>query len=60
MPREEQQEQYTRDMEIDPAKYYPADVARPPKTELQDPLTLPMGEMLKEMKRQRGILDSDE
>ena len=30
MPREEQQEQFLRDMEIDPHKYYPADVERPP------------------------------
>ena len=30
IPREEQQEQFLRDMEIDPALYYPPDVARPP------------------------------
>jgi ribonuclease Z len=30
MPREEQQEQFLRDMEIDPDLYYPDDVARPP------------------------------
>jgi ribonuclease Z len=30
MPREEQQEQFLRDMEIDPHKYYPADVDREP------------------------------
>jgi ribonuclease Z len=60
LPREEQQEQYTRDMEIDPAKYYPSDVERPMLTKIDDPMTLPMGEMLKERKRQRGTLDEDE
>jgi len=30
MPREEQQEQFLRDMEIDPDLYYPDDAARPP------------------------------
>ena len=28
MPREEQQEQFLRDMELDPESYYPADVDR--------------------------------
>ena len=46
IPREEQQEQYTRDMEIDPHKYYPADVDRPPLTKLPDPLTIPLKAML--------------
>ena len=30
MPREEQQEQFLRDMEIDPHKYYPPDADREP------------------------------
>jgi ribonuclease BN (tRNA processing enzyme) len=38
LPREEQQEQYTRDMEIDPKKYYPEDVYREPLTQLPDDL----------------------
>ena len=29
LPREEQQEQFLRDMEIDPHLYYPPDVDRP-------------------------------
>jgi ribonuclease Z len=36
--RDEQQEQLTRDLEIDPAKYYPPDVARDLLTQLPDPL----------------------
>ena len=35
--REEQQEQLTRDLEIDPRKYYPPDVYREPLTKLSDP-----------------------
>jgi hypothetical protein len=38
MPREVQQEQYTRDMEIDPHEYYPPDVYREPLTKLPDDL----------------------
>lgn len=38
--REEQQEQYTRDTEIDPQKYYPEDVARPPLTKLPSPMKM--------------------
>jgi hypothetical protein len=38
MPREVQQEQYTRDMEIDPAKYYPPDVYREPMKQLPEDL----------------------
>jgi ribonuclease BN (tRNA processing enzyme) len=38
LPREEQQEQYTRDNEIDPAKYYPPDVYRQPTTKLPEDL----------------------
>ena len=37
LPREEQQEQLTRDLEIDPKKYYPPDVYREPLTKLADP-----------------------
>jgi ribonuclease Z len=38
IPREEQQEQYTRDNEIDPHKYYPPDVYREPLTKLAEDL----------------------
>jgi hypothetical protein len=34
MPREEQQEQFLRDIEIDPRKYYPPDVDREPITKM--------------------------
>ena len=37
--REEQQEQYTRDIEIDPKKYYPEDVYREPLTKLPEDLS---------------------
>jgi ribonuclease Z len=37
MPREEQQEQLTRDLEIDPHVYYPPDVYREPLTALDNP-----------------------
>ena len=40
IPREEQQEQYTRDNEIDPRKYLPEDVYRDPLIKLDDPMTL--------------------
>ena len=39
LPREEQQEQYTRDIEIDPHKYYPPDVYREPITKLPEDLS---------------------
>lgn len=38
LPREVQQEQETRDNEIDPKKYYPADVYREPLTKLPEDL----------------------
>ena len=37
LPREQQQEQLTRDLEIDPQKYYPPDVYREPITKLAEP-----------------------
>jgi hypothetical protein len=37
IPREKQQEKLTRDLEIDPHKYYPPDVYREPITKLSDP-----------------------
>ena len=37
MPREMQQEQLTRDLEINPHKYYPPDVYREPITKLPNP-----------------------
>jgi ribonuclease BN (tRNA processing enzyme) len=40
IPREDQQEQYTRDNEIDPRKYYPPDVYREPLVKLPDPLIM--------------------
>jgi len=36
-PREQQQEKLTRDLEIDPHKYYPKDVYREPITKLANP-----------------------
>ena len=40
IPREEQQEQYTRDIEIDPHKYYPPDVYKEPLIKLPDPMVM--------------------
>lgn len=40
LPREEQQEQATRDAEIDPAKYYPPDVARELLTQWPNDFTI--------------------
>jgi hypothetical protein len=37
LPREDQQEKLTRDLEIDPHKYYPPDVYREPITKLANP-----------------------
>jgi hypothetical protein len=37
IPREDQQEKLTRDLEIDPHKYYPPDVYREPITKLANP-----------------------
>ena len=52
MPREEQQEQFLRDMEIDPHKYYPPDADREPiQTWPEEGFTLDPREML----RSRGI-----
>jgi ribonuclease Z len=54
-PREDQQDQFVRDLEIDPALYYPADVYRPP-TQTWPGITINPREML----AQRGIeLDPD-
>lgn len=54
-PRENQQEQFVRDLEIDPAKYYPADAFREP-TQTWPGITINPKEML----AQRGIeLDPD-
>ena len=47
--REEQQEQLTRDLEIDPKKYYPPDVYREPLTKLADPQEVDLLEMAKVM-----------
>ncbi len=47
MPREEQQEQYTRDIEIDPKKYLPEDVYRDPLVKLPDPMKLDLEAMAK-------------
>lgn len=49
LPREEQQEQHTRDLEIDPDLYYPEDVKREPLTELPDPLKMPIKEIMRSM-----------
>ena len=45
LPREQQQEQLTRDLEIDPRKYYPPDVYREPITTLPDPQEVDLLEM---------------
>ena len=45
--REEQQEQYTRDTEIDPKKYIPEDVYREPLVQLPDPMVIDLEEMMK-------------
>jgi ribonuclease BN (tRNA processing enzyme) len=47
MPREEQQEQYTRDIEIDPKKYLPEDVYRDPLVKLPDPMVMDLEAMAK-------------
>jgi ribonuclease Z len=46
LPREEQQDPYLREIEIDPAKYMPPDVMRELVTELPPTLQIPVGEML--------------
>ena len=58
MPREEQQEQFLRDMEIDPHKYYPEDADRPPlQTWPEDGIKINPREML----AARGIdIDDDD
>ena len=55
MPREVQQEQFLRDLEIDPRLYYPADVYREPVTQWPG-VTLNPREML----RARGIEVDDD
>jgi ribonuclease Z len=50
LPREDQQEQWVRDLEIDPDLYWPADAKRP-LTQQWPNITLNPREMLK----QRGI-----
>ena len=47
LPREEQQEQYTREIEIEPTKYYPPDVNRDLPTKLPDPLTMPLKKIMR-------------
>jgi len=54
MPREVQQEQYTRDIEIDPQKYMPEDVYREPLVKLPDPMTLNIDEMVHGPKPDEG------
>ena len=49
LPREQQQEQLTRDLEIDPQKYYPPDVYREPLTKLPNPQQVDLIEMAKVM-----------
>jgi len=55
IPAEEQQEQFMRDNEIDPKKYYPEDVYREQLRKLPNPLMLNIKEMLKA----RGIVEED-
>jgi len=45
LPREKQQEQLTRDLEIDPKKYYPPDAYREPLTTLPNPQLVNLLEM---------------
>jgi hypothetical protein len=45
IPREQQQEQETRDLEIDPKKYYPPDVYREPITALSNPELVDLRQM---------------
>jgi ribonuclease Z len=49
MPREVQQEQRTRDLEIDPKKYYPPDVWRDQLTRLANPQEVNLIELAKVM-----------
>ena len=49
LPREQQQEQRTRDLEIDPHIYYPPDVYREPLTKLNDPQEVDLLEMAQVM-----------
>ena len=49
LPREQQQEQLTRDLEIDPHKYYPPDVYREPLTKLPNPQLVDLREMARAM-----------
>ena len=49
LPREQQQEQLTRDLEIDTHKYYPPDVYRQPLTKLPNPQLVDLMEMAKVM-----------
>jgi len=49
LPREQQQEQLTRDLEIDPHKYYPPAVYREPLTKLPNPQLVDLMEMAKVM-----------
>ena len=55
MTREAQQEQFLRDMEIDPKKYYPEDVYKKPTTKLPNPMKINIKDMLKA----RGASDQD-
>ena len=49
LPREQQQEQLTRDLEIDPHKYYPPDVYREPLTKLENPQEVDLLDIAKAM-----------
>jgi hypothetical protein len=49
LPREQQQEQLTRDLEIDPHKYYPPELYREPLTKLPNPQLVNLLEMAKAM-----------
>jgi hypothetical protein len=49
LPREQQQEQLTRDLEIDPHNYYPPDVHREPLKKLVNPEEVDLVEIAKVM-----------
>ena len=52
LPREKQQDEYVRQMEVDPAKYMPKDVQRDLVTTFP-PLTINVEDMMKRMKAQK-------
>jgi hypothetical protein len=56
LPREDQQDPYFREIEIDPEKYMPPDVARDLVLSLPEGIKIP----LKQMLEQAGLSDADD